>query len=410
MRIRVLLLVCATQWAALAASAQQAPATSPADPAGTWQPAGGSNDGARTANSGGASLAPSGLERQEPRITQVNKGSGALPNDHGQVWREYDISPYTSRITSTEKPEQAIVDWILRETGTEVWFSEPLGLLNASKSTLRVYHTPEMQRLILDVVDRFVSSQAESHALGLRLVTLTSPNWRSTALPMLRPIDVKTPGIDAWLVSKENAAVLLAQLGRRADYREQNSPNILIQNGQSHTITRLTPRNYVRSVRLRPEVWPGHELEMGQLQEGSSLQLSPLLSLDGSTVDAVIKCQIDQIEKFVSVPIDVPSAGGGTQRVQVQVPQVVSWRLQERFRWPTEQVLLLSCGVVAAPTPERLGPLGIPLPSLPGVPLPTSSGRADAILFVECKGKASQQLMEAKRDPRDGSPKYNGRY
>ena len=35
------------------------------------------------------------------------------------------------------KPEQAITDWILRETGTEVWFSEPLGILNASSTTLR---------------------------------------------------------------------------------------------------------------------------------------------------------------------------------------------------------------------------------------------------------------------------------
>ncbi|MBA3484516.1 MAG: hypothetical protein H0T51_22155, partial [Pirellulales bacterium] len=48
---------------------------------------------------------------------QVTKGAGTLPNDHGQVWREYDITPYTIRVESTEHPEQAIVDWILRETG-----------------------------------------------------------------------------------------------------------------------------------------------------------------------------------------------------------------------------------------------------------------------------------------------------
>ena len=61
------------------------------------------------------------------------------------MWREYDISPYTLRVQDVAKPEQAIIDWILRETGTEVWFAEPLGILSASSTTLRVYHTPEMQ-------------------------------------------------------------------------------------------------------------------------------------------------------------------------------------------------------------------------------------------------------------------------
>ncbi len=40
------------------------------------------------------------------------------PNEAGQVWREYDITPYTARVTSTNRPEQAIIDWVLRETGT----------------------------------------------------------------------------------------------------------------------------------------------------------------------------------------------------------------------------------------------------------------------------------------------------
>jgi hypothetical protein len=411
MSVRLSAIGVALWWLAAFAQAQQSgtPGSAP-DGAAPWKTASGAAAETRTAASSGLSLTPGGLDKPAARITQVNKGSGTLPNDHGQVWREYDISPYTSRVNTTEKPEQAIVDWILRETGTEVWFSEPLGLLNASKTSLRVYHTPEMHRLILDVVDRFVSSQAESQAITLRLVTIGSPNWRATALPLLQPIGVKSAGVDAWLLSKENAAVLLAQLRKRTDYREHNSPSVLVQNGQSHTVTRTTPRNFVRSVRLRPDVWPGHELDMGQLQEGYSLQISPLMALDGTAIDAVIKCQIDQIEKLVSVAIDVPSVGGGTQRVQIQVPQVVSWRLHERFRWPAEQVLLLSCGVVAAPTPERTGPLGMPLPPIPALPLGGSGGRADAILFVESKGKAAQTLLEAKRDTRSGTPNYSGRY
>ena len=119
-------------------------------------------------------LAP---EAPSPRrsITRVTNGSGSLPNERGQVWREYDISPYTTRITSTRRPEQAVVDSILRETGYEVWHSEPLGILSATPRTLRVYHTPQMQALVANVVDRFVASEAQTETFCLRVMTIDSP-------------------------------------------------------------------------------------------------------------------------------------------------------------------------------------------------------------------------------------------
>ena len=95
-----------------------------------------------------------------PGVTraQVSKGANSLPQDGGQVWREYDIRPYTQRVSTTARPEQAIVDWILRETGYEAWHSEPCGLLSANREVLRVYHTPEMQAVVADITDRFLNS------------------------------------------------------------------------------------------------------------------------------------------------------------------------------------------------------------------------------------------------------------
>ena len=101
--------------------------------------------------------------------------------------------------------------------------------------------------------------------------------------------------------------------------------------------------------------------------------------------------------------MDVPGTTVQRQTVQVQVPQMVTWRLHERFRWPTEEVLVLSCGVVATPTSERSTMLGIP--NL----LATNPGRADALLFIESKGRASQNLMDPQRTA-NGSPSYRGRY
>jgi hypothetical protein len=308
----------------------------------------------------------------------VTKGTGVLPSEDGQVWREYDISPYTFRVKGKSKPEQAIIDWILRETGTDVWFSSPLGVLSADSRTLRCYHTPQMQKTVQGVVERFVNSNGDSHVLAIRVMTLTSPSWRARALPLVKPVDVKSPGVEAWLLSRENAAVLVADLKRRGDYRELNAPNLQIQSGQSETIAKTTPRQYARSVRPT-SVFPGYEVVPGQLDEGFALNLSSLMSLDGRACDVVVKCNVDQVEKLVPIGLDIP-VGGTTQRVQIQVPQLVSWRLHERFRWPSDQVLLLSCGVVANPTGEAATP--IPLLG----PLSGGSSRADALLMIEHKG------------------------
>ncbi len=305
---------------------------------------------------------------------KVSKGTGILPNEYGQVWREYDITAYTQRVPGAANPEQAIIDWILRETGTEVWFAEPLGVLSASPTTLRVYHTPQMQQTVRGIVERFVAVDGEAHLLAVRLMTIGSPNWRTRAISLLRPVDVKSPGVEAWLLSRENAALLYQQLKGRGDFREHSAPQVEIANGQRQTLSRTQPRHYTKSVQLKRE-YPFYDLTGGQIDEGYSLEISPLVALDGQTMEAAITCRVDQVEKLLPLAIDLP-IGGQSQRVQIQVPQVASWRLAERFRWPADEVLLLSCGVVATPAPGGGGPLSLLNPL-------AAAGRADALLMIE---------------------------
>jgi len=338
-------------------------------------------------------------------ITRVTKGTGSLPNQHGQVWREYDVSPYTVRVTTTNRPEQAIVDWILRETGYEVWHSEPLGILSATSRTLRVYHTPKMQAVVAELVDRFVSSEADTCTFSLRVVTVDHPNWRARAQQLLRPVAVQTPGVGAWLLAKEDAAVLVADLRRRNDYREHSSPHLLVNNGQQAVISAMRSRPYVREVVLRPEVWPGFEAEPAQVDEGFSLEFSPLLSLDRRMIDAVIRCNIDQVEKMVPVMLEVPSAISPRQRTKIEVPQITQFRFHERFRWPIDQVLLVEMGMVALPVPVDGKPLvsGIPLP------LGKTPARADLLVLVEAKGRTGQ-APRVTRTPQREAKSYRGRY
>lgn len=320
-------------------------------------------------------LKPVAVAKGEPSLGSITKGTPTLPNDGGQVWREYDLKPYTSKLTSIQKPEQAVIDWVLRETGTDIWFGSPLGILSADKDTLRVYHSPQVQEAVKGIYDRFMATSAAADRLSIRVATVSNPNWRSRTVALLKPIDVTSTGVDAWLATRENAALLAGELGRRADYRERVAQIVDIPNGQKHPLGLTQKRQFIRSIRPKSDGGAGYETETATLSEGYALEVSPLASVDGKSLDLIVKCSIDQVEKMIDVPLDIPTPLGQPQRMSIQVPQLVSWRLHERFRWPSDQVLILSCGVVATPTAEKsaiplLGPL-------------VGANRADALLIIE---------------------------
>ena len=306
-----------------------------------------------------------------------------LPNNDGQIWREYDISPYTKNITANENPQQAILDWILRETGTEMWFNQPMGILNADRDHIYVYHTPEIHNVVRTIVDRFVHTRGQLQTIDINLVTVEKPNWRSSVYAMLQPVEVQSPGVEAWLVSKENAAILLSQISRRGDFEQHSSGRLTAHDGQDLVLRKTQPRQFVRNLRWVSNQYPNYQPLMTTIDEGYQLSISSLSSLDNSIIEAMIKCDVDQVEKLNTVKVDVPGAvAGRPEQMSLQIPQLISWRLHERFRWPNDQILLLSCGVVAKPEAQ------FQLPgNLPRV-FNTNRNRADALLFIEYRGPA----------------------
>ena len=364
------------------------------------------NDSTSAGVSTSAVRPASAAESIRGSTVSLPRGNKTLPNNAGQVWREYDISTYTARVTSTNRPEQAIIDWILRETGYEKWHTEPLGILSAGSRTLRVYHTPETQKLIADVVDRFTSSEAAAYSFSMRVVTLDSPGWRAIAQRLMQPVPVRSPGINAWVLAKENAAILLGELRRRRDYREHSSPYLIVSNGQSTLVSAMRGRPYVRGVVARADVAAGFEPTTGQIDEGFALDFSPLISSDHRMIDAAIRCDINQIEKMISVMVDVPTRTSPRQRTKIEVPQVTQYRFHERFRWPVDRVLLVGMGMVPLPIPVNGARL------VPGVPLPigNSPARADLLVFVECKGQVAPAGKSSGRSRLREAKNYRGRY
>ncbi|GIW98555.1 MAG: hypothetical protein KatS3mg111_1888 [Pirellulaceae bacterium] len=340
-----------------------------------------------------------------------------LPSDAGQYWKTYDLAPYTRELKTVDRPQQAVVDWILRETGTDVWFSDPFGFLNADRDTLRVYHTAAMHEAVEQVYERFVNGTTVPQLYGLRVMAVGSPNWRTRAHSLMQSVPVQSPGVHAYLMPKENAAIFLAMLRGRTDYREISAVDVVVHNGQSQTLEQLRGRNYIENYQVAPSAWPPYMPATGQIQEGYHLEISPLLSLDKKLVDLVIKCKIDQVEKLNDVLLDLPLQNGQLYTAQIQVPQIVSWRLHERFRWPADQVLLLSCGVVASPAGkpnETLLGLGSNALGLDRLLAP-GRDRADALLMIEYRGDAPGRVLPTATGPAPttrsaANPLSRGRY
>ena len=336
----------------------------------------------------GAGATPSPLQ---PRRTG---GAPALPTDAGQYWEEYDLRPYTRALNQVDRPQQAIIDWILRETGTDPWFTDPFGFINADREKLRVYHNASMHQTVREIYERFVNGTTAPQLYGVRLMAVGSPNWRTRAHSLVRAVQAQSPGVQAYLVSKENSAILMALLRGRSDFRELSSVDMVVHNGQAQVLEQIRGRNFIENYTPAQGVWPPYMPVTGEIKEGYQLRLSPLLSIDQQTVDLVVRCNIDQVERLANVNLDLPLHTGQIFPAQINVPQVASWRLHERFRWPANEVLLLSCGVVAAPmgSPnETLLGQGTSLLGLDRL-LSSSGERADALMIIEYRGDASDRI------------------
>lgn len=297
--------------------------------------------------------------------------SAQLPSDAGQVWKTYDIAPFVKQ--NGPGSQRHVVDWVLQETGYASWHGDVVASLSADEGRLKCYHTPAMQARVAEIAARFTADAAAPHRFSIRVFGVGSPAWRNDARALLDPIPAATPGVQAWIMAREEAAVLVALLRRRGDCQELPTGPVLAGNGLPAVLSGGRKRPYVQDVVPRQDAWPGWQTLGASCDEGMTLDVQPLLSRDGSAVEAVFRCRIDQIERMAPVTLTVPSSD--RQRVQVEVPQLSAVRVGERFRWPSSQVLVVGLGLVPWPVPGQN--------SAGSASLLTEAKRTDVVVVVE---------------------------
>jgi len=292
-----------------------------------------------------------------------------IPSDAGQVWKTYDLTAFVAAAGSGS--EKHVVDWILQETGYAAWHGTSPASLSGGDGKLSCFHTPEVQARVADVVKRFVDEADKPHRFTVRVLGFTGPAWRAAARPALQPIATATPGVQAWILPREAAAAVVPQARARTDCVELPTGPVLAANGLPAVLTGGRTQEYVQDYALSPNAWPGWQPKRAACDEGFAIDLHPLVSQDGTVVDAVFRCRIDQIERLAAVSLPAP---GGGPPVVAQVPQVAAVRVGERFRWPASHTLVVGLGLVPWPVPAHNETLPALLPAVE---------RRDVVVVVE---------------------------
>lgn len=321
------------------------------------------------------------------RIAKISNQLKEIPNTAGQIWREFDITPYTKgrNFPAGTRPEQTIIDWILRQTKSKTnWNSSPFSILTADGEHLYVYQTPEIQLEIADIVDRFITPQYANDSCKIRVVSISKPDWISRGHRYLTPIPIITPGVQGWVLEKEGTQLLLQEMGRRTDFREIAPPQFLIPNGIAHNVTSKRQKSYLRDIQANTTAMNGYAEDRVTIDEGFSVSFTPLSVLDGDKIDAIIQLDIVQIEKMMPLMIDMPSTTNPRQRVQIEAPQVSHYRLDEHIRWPKNKILLLDLGTIPLPSRETSSETtGFFAGLTKSLPTASTSRRANILLLIE---------------------------
>jgi hypothetical protein len=318
------------------------------------------------------------------RIAKISATMERIPQDNGQIWREYDITPYTQgrKTPMGLPPEQVLIDWILRQTsGTVKWNAAPFGILTADSEKLYVYHTKEVQLIIADIVDRFVCTQLWNDACTLRIVSTARPDWMSRGHSQLKPIPIATQGVQGWFMEKTAAQNLLAELSRRTDFKELIPAQPLIAHAVQHNVVVKKQRQYLRDVQPNPSVLNGFAEDRVAIEEGIGLSITPLALLDGQNMAANVKLDVVQIERMFTTMLDVPTAANPRQRVQIESPQMAYFKLDEIVRFPKNKVLLLDLGTVPLPNTADGDSRNVLADISKGI---NPARRGNVLVFIEC--------------------------
>ena len=205
------------------------------------------------------------------------------------------------------------------------------------------------------MVDRFVNTEAESYAFGMRVITVRQSRLARQGASHAAPALGAIAGRAGLAAAPEDAALMLNDL-----LEAQRLP------GAQHAAL---------AGQQRPVDGRGQDAQpqLRQGRDAAGQRLARLRAADGAarrriqarvSSAVVARRQSDRRHPEVRDRPGRKAVAGRSgrdarpwpaQTQRIEVPQAISARLHERFRWPADQVLVISLGVVPTPVPPSAG-------------------------------------------------------
>lgn len=318
-------------------------------------------------------------------------------DEPGQAWKNFDIARYTSLAYKPENPtpQNAILEWVFRRTGSAVWHGDKVAVLSAGKAQLRAYHSPRVLKQVEEMVKRFTDSQTDLLQVRARFVAAQDTRWRYSIFSRLNRIGTGPQGQQLWLVSKDDAQLVRSQLLAYPGFKGLADQTIKLVNGQTFTMdTSDDKQEYVVGPRRDSAVGYGFQPSFQALKEGVTLRFSPLLTYDGDALEAAIDLQVTTIRRLVKTKI-LTRREVGPGDMPIDVPEVSTTRLNVPIKnWPLGQTLIISGGICPGILQSKTGFLNLRVPGT----VPTDT---EMLAFIEVEPLRAPAPARAARRSRD---------
>ncbi len=301
-----------------------------------------------------------------------------FPSEPGFQWRTFDISRYTGLDHTQTNPQNAILEWIFRRTGTAPWHGDKVAVLSASRTRIKAYNDSKNLEQASEVIERFTNAVSDFLTVRVRFVAAVDTRWRYAVYSRLTPVGSGPQGQQIWTLKMEDAAFVLAQMQVYQGFRLLTDQKVEMVNGQTLTVKTSEPRGYTGGMQREGTAGLGFQPKPEQLEEGVTLRLSPLLTFDGDALDAAIDLTANTVKSLHRTRVIAPREVGPAE-ITLDVPEVTESRLNQTVKtWPINQTLLISGGIQPGILQGKGGFMNLRLPG-------TTPSGTELLIFLDAE-------------------------
>ena len=314
----------------------------------------------------------------------------------GHSWKSFDIARYASLAYSPEnpKPQNAIVEWIFRRTGSSLWHGEKIAVLSAGKAQLRAYHNPKVLKVVEEYVERFTKATADVLSVRVRFVAAQDTRWRYAVHGRLKRIGTGPQGQQLWTISPDDANLVRTQMMLYQGFKLLADKTLKMLNGQTLSVETSDVLDFVASTQSDGAAGVGAQPKTDQLKEGAFLRLSPLLTYDGDAVDAAIEFRAATVKRLIRTKV-LAKREVGPADVSIDVPEVVETRLNRTVEnWTLGQTLMISAGITPGILQSKTGFMNLRVPGT----VPTDT---ELLVFLDIEPDRKSNRSATKRRTTD---------